>query len=89
MASFLGQYPYKAMAYSPTSRTCKLWKEDGNWIKSDEYTIMSHYNPPHPPVCNCDRIYKSVGRENITVSEGPGYDQAGGLWFSHPKLGEC
>ena len=44
-----------------------------------------------PPPCNCSRVHKTVGRENLTVTFA-GFNSmhpAGGIWFSHPAQGEC
>ena len=44
-----------------------------------------------PPPCNCTRVHKTVGRENLTVVMGSyrGAAAAGGIWFSHPEEGKC
>ena len=44
-----------------------------------------------PPPCNCTRVHKTIGRENLTVTFA-GFNSmhpAGGLWYSHPEQGEC
>jgi hypothetical protein len=44
-----------------------------------------------PPPCNCSRVHKTVGRENLTITfRGfKSMHPAGGVWFSHPEQGEC
>merc|ERR1712093_575569 len=46
-----------------------------------------------PKPCDCPRVHRTVGRENLTVVFG-GSSAAlqyplGGEWYSHPALGEC
>eukprot|EP00729_Bicosta_minor_P006008 gene6008-10231_t len=50
---------------------------------------ISGYHESGPPACNCSRVHKTVGRENLTSSSGHGHYPAGGEWFSHPVEGEC
>ena len=45
-----------------------------------------------PKPCQCPRVFKSVGRENLTTMDDGWYKSncpAGGEWYSHPKGGEC
>jgi len=47
--------------------------------------------PPSTPPCNCSRVHKTVGKENLTVSLSgyKGSHPAGGEWYSHPAAGQC
>ena len=47
---------------------------------------------PSTPVCECERVHASVGRENLTTpatSRYHAYHPAGGEWYSHPHQGQC
>jgi hypothetical protein len=49
------------------------------------------YHSDETPACNCTRVHQTVGKENLSVAFS-GYNSmhpAGGLWYSHPSLGEC
>lgn len=41
--------------------------------------------------CECERVFKTVGRENETSPNGDrkNYHIAGGEWYSFPRNGEC
>jgi hypothetical protein len=46
------------------------------------------------PECNCTRVHKTVGRQNLTSAYGNhsskyGPSYKGGTWYSHPSEGEC
>lgn len=43
------------------------------------------------PVCDCPRVHRTVGRENLTSPSGhrSSYHVVGGEWYSHPEAGEC
>jgi hypothetical protein len=69
-----------------------MFKEDtvNHWNKCENDTISAHWDKPHAPACLCDRVYKTVGREETSTMGVKGtYSLAGGLWFSHPSNGEC
>merc|ERR1712037_708745 len=45
----------------------------------------------HTPVCNCTRVHRTLGRENLTKmgSRYSSQHPAGGEWYSHPIQGRC
>ena len=58
--------------------------------KADNGAVLG-YQDNTPPPCNCSRVHKTVGRENLTVTFAGFHSMhpAGGVWFSHPAQGEC
>lgn len=46
----------------------------------------------HESVCNCTRVHKTIGREDLESAMGghsSSHHPAGGFWFSHPEQGRC
>lgn len=90
---YISQQPagtFGAYNYFPSNNTCKLFKEyiDGSSSKCDHSVVVGTYDPPDPNQCNCERIYKAVGRQNQTL-HGGSFSITGGEWYSHPSGGEC
>lgn len=76
--------------YYAANKTCALFDHAEN-IQRCPHSASGWYAKPPTPPCNCTRVHKAVGRENLTVAYG-GYQSmhpAGGEWYSHPSLGQC
>ena len=84
----LGMY-----AYNNETQHCQAWILPASPDKAPcgKENIMAFRNPPSEPKCDCERVYKTVGRENIINAYGKGnpINRAGGYWYSHPAKGEC
>jgi len=58
----------------------------GNTVYGTKETGPDHHE------CECERVWMTVGKENITKVMGTrslGEYPVGGLWYSHPKPGMC
>jgi len=74
-----------AYNYNMKTQTCSLFTRYQRHFKPSNDTITSHISTPDN-ACNCDRVYKSVGRE---LREKSSHHLAGGYWQSFPHKGEC
>ena len=75
--------------YFQKNKTCTMFRFALEPIACEGGTL-GYYDTSTPP-CNCSRVHKTVGRENLTLAYA-GYTQmhpAGGIWYSHPEQGEC
>lgn len=79
---------FSAYNYFANNSTCHLFKEYHYDSKKCDDGILATYDPPDPNQCECERMYKAVGRQNQTTHSSM-FSVAGGLWFSHPSGGEC
>jgi len=84
---------YTRFVYNTTSAECALFRTEGaRYVECGNDTIMGHYDPDQIKPCDCERVFKAVGRENITEvfsgRWGSNYP-LGGEWYSHPTAGEC
>lgn len=72
------------------NNTCALHKQYhyGQETKCGSDVFLALYDPPDPDKCECERMYKAVGRQNQTL-HGGSFSIAGGLWFSQPSGGQC
>jgi hypothetical protein len=81
----------KMWAYNNKTMECQMWREPAYPDKEPcgiENTMS--WADFSPPKCECDRIYKSVGKEDIIKAYGhSSINRAGGNWYSHPAEGEC
>jgi len=87
-------------SYLRNNNTCLIFPLGTPHFTSGEHcvsAVLSKYVPPPPPICNCDRVFKTVGRMDLlsTYTKMMGGRAAkvqfpvGGLWYSHPTAGEC
>ena len=65
-------------------------------VVAHDGAISAYYKKLMPKACDCPRVHKTVGRENLTVVFGnPQTDPqaaqypTGGEWYSHPTAGRC
>ena len=74
---------------SPPSQTCLLYKLA--FVPASCAGGEIGYQDNTPPPCNCSRVHKTVGREDLTVTYAKytSMHPAGGIWYSHPEAGEC
>lgn len=79
---------FSAYNFFPNNNTCSLYRDALHTEKCDPHIVLGFYDAPDPNVCECERIYKAVGRQNQSAHSSS-YNLAGGLWFSHPSGGEC
>jgi len=78
--------------HTESNQSCSIYtgSSELDTYKCTNDTIFAFKAGPKP--CECDRVYKAVGRENLTNLDDGWYKRncpAGGDWFSHPKNGEC
>lgn len=64
--------------------TCSVYKHAFHFSKCNN-TVTAYSSPP-TDYCNCSRVHKTVGKENISLMHNYA---AGGEWYSHPSDGEC
>lgn len=88
IVSDAGAYTWKPGRDSATG-TCYLFTSDKVApYRCNGATSGTKYTPP----CECNRVHKTVGRENLEQrfgSHGASMHPAGGQWFSHPTAGQC
>lgn len=74
--------------YFPHNHSCELFHEAFHYEHC--HGVGGNYDDT-PPACNCTRVHKTIGRENLTVAFGSyaSMHPAGGEWYSHPSLGQC
>lgn len=91
--SFIGNSTagaYQMYNYVPSSSTCALFAHESHQTKKcDNDATLGVYSPPDPNQCTCERLFRSVGRQNQTTHNYGNLGIAGGLWFSHPSGGRC
>eukprot|EP00462_Mataza_sp_D1_P006112 CAMPEP_0175125048 /NCGR_PEP_ID=MMETSP0087-20121206/3106_1 /TAXON_ID=136419 /ORGANISM="Unknown Unknown, Strain D1" /LENGTH=323 /DNA_ID=CAMNT_0016406855 /DNA_START=78 /DNA_END=1046 /DNA_ORIENTATION=+ len=92
--NFIASQPkgtYNFYNYFALNNTCNLYKSASmsKITKCEAHNVtFAVYNPPDPNSCKCERVYRAVGRQNMTMHGGQ-FSIAGGLWFSHPSGGQC
>lgn len=78
--------------FNNTNKECRLFTGYGpyHYEHCTNDTIICEREPPSS-ACECERVFKAVGRQNKTDPSGhrTSYDIAGGEWYSHPSHGEC
>ena len=83
-------------SYTRSNRSCLVFPRgtrDQNFGNSDCVgAVQKKLIPPSPAPCDCDRVHRSVGRQDLVAhygKQGKEMFPAGGVWFSHPAAGEC
>jgi len=86
----------KYWIYNETSRECYLYASEDYHMRycNNSGTVMGVYQRPPPyEYCECERVFKSVGREDLvkTFTKIGGWRMfpAGGEWQSFPEAGQC
>eukprot|EP00937_MAST-01D_sp_MAST-1D-sp2_P000969 g969.t1 len=82
--------------YTRANRTCLIFPRgtrSQSFGNSDCVgAVAKKLMPPAPAPCDCPRVHKSVGRQDLLAHYGSyGKQQfpAGGIWYSHPEAGRC
>lgn len=78
------------MTYYGDTNICELHVLATHYKYCDPNTVTAIREKYIPKPCNCDRVFKTVGRENVLDAYGVSpYSRAGGVWQSFPRRGEC
>jgi hypothetical protein len=81
--------------YWRSNRTCFVFPDGTQDFSEDTDCVsgvLTKDYPPAPAPCECERVHKSVGREDLAATYGPSGKAnfpAGGIWYSHPGAGRC
>lgn len=78
--------------YHRSNQTCSLYAYTDYHPRDCGTDSVSGY-PHHSDTtaCECPRVHKAVGLEDLELAYHgqTSMHPAGGLWYSHPKLGQC
>ena len=79
---------YHTFSFERDTLFCNLFRFG---FRTEKCNGLTGFVSQEPASCDCPRVHKTVGRENLTVTyQGmTSMHPAGGVWFSHPEEGEC
>lgn len=85
--------------YYNSNKTCTLYEFAFHTTACDGVSASAKGHGPGHHSCECPRVHQAVGRQNLSAFSGGGGGggghgpshmfPAGGLWYSHPAIGEC